>query len=121
MRHIRRSIFIIFVAVCVVLSVFVRMSAKVSAADALAGDVDGNGTVDINDVTYLYYHYTMDANDYPINSGLNVDYDNNGKKNKDDATYLLYHLLFRDMNKNKYPLNASNKGSIGDDWTPDVI
>ena len=57
----------------------------------VAGDTDGNGTLDADDAIYLLYHVYFPS-DYPLDTPC--DYNNDGKTDSDDAIYLLYHIYF---------------------------
>lgn len=65
----------------------------------ILGDLDGNETVDDEDVIYLLWH-TLMPNDYPVNQ--NVDYDGNSNVDDEDVIYLLWHTLMPD----DYPLKS---------------
>ncbi len=64
------------------------------------GDLDGNGTVNQDDVVYLLLHTMFGDGAYPlgVRSG---DMDRNGTTNQDDVVYLLLHTMF---GENAYPL-----------------
>ena len=64
----------------------------------LKGDVNGNGTVDLDDAIYLLYHVNF-SETYPVDQS--VDFNGDGKEDLDDAIYLLYHVNFKDT----YPLH----------------
>lgn len=77
------------------------VSGKIIIANAIRGDVDGNGKVNSADAIYLLYHVTWGSEEYPINQ--NGDMDGNGKVNSNDAIYLLYHVMF---DANDYPIDS---------------
>ena len=62
------------------------------------GDVDTNGTIDVDDVLSLLWNVLF-PEEYPI--GVNADFDNNDTVDVDDVLTLLWHVLFPD----EYPLN----------------
>lgn len=63
----------------------------------IPGDIDGNETVDVEDVLALLWHVLF-PEDYPINA--EADFDGNGMVDVDDVLTLLWHVLFPD----DYPL-----------------
>ena len=65
--------------------------------DLLKGDLDGNGSVDDEDVIYLLWH-TLMADEYPVNQP--VDFDGNNSVDDEDVIYLLWHTLM----PTEYPL-----------------
>lgn len=67
----------------------------------VAGDSDGDGTVNTDDAIYLLYNVMFGDEDYSVNQ--NCDFDGNGKVNTDDAIYLLYHIMFGGED---YPLHG---------------
>ena len=62
------------------------------------GDIDGNGTVDVDDVLALLW-YVLFPEDYPIDA--EADFDHNGSTDVDDVLTLLWYVLFPE----DYPLN----------------
>ena len=58
----------------------------------IAGDVDSNGIVEINDAIYLLYYTSFGNSMFPIYQ--NCDFDKNGLINIQDAIYLLYYISF---------------------------
>ena len=56
----------------------------------LPGDLDGNGSVDDEDVIYLLWH-TLMSDEYPVDQ--DVDYDRNNSVDDEDVIYLLWHTL----------------------------
>lgn len=83
------------------LYVFEMMAASLNVTvenSILAGDLDGNESVDIDDAIYLMMN-TIFPDMYPVpQSG---DFDGNGITDIDDAIYLMMYTIFPDM----YPLN----------------
>ena len=65
---------------------------------AIPGDIDGNETVDVDDVLALLW-YVLFPDDYPIEA--KADFDGNGSTDVDDVLTLLWYVLFPD----DYPLN----------------
>ena len=65
--------------------------------ESIPGDLDGNGSVDDEDVIYLLWH-TLMADEYPVDQ--NVDFDQNGSVDDEDVIYLLWHTLM----PKEYPL-----------------
>ena len=59
---------------------------------SISGDMDGNQSVDNNDVAYLLWH-TLFPEDYPVSPELG-DLDSNGVIDNLDVEYLLWHTLF---------------------------
>lgn len=64
------------------------------------GDIDGNGTVDQDDVVYLLLHTMFGEGAYPLGT-RSGDVDRNGTVDQDDVVYLLLHTMF---GENAYPL-----------------
>ena len=69
----------------------------VSIANAVKGDVSGDGVINSNDAIHLLY-YSLIPDRYEVNQ--NCDFDGDGHVNSNDAIYLLYHTLIPD----RYPL-----------------
>ena len=65
---------------------------------AIAGDIDGNENVDVDDVLSLLW-YVLFPDDYPIE--VDADFDHNGSTDVDDVLTLLWYVLFPE----DYPLN----------------
>ncbi len=65
----------------------------------IPGDIDGNETVDVDDVLALLW-YVLFPEDYPIEA--EADFDGNSAVDVDDVLALLWHVLFPD----DYPLEA---------------
>lgn len=63
----------------------------------IPGDIDGNETVDVDDVMALLWHVLF-PEDYPINA--EAYFDGNGTVDVDDVLALLWHVLFPE----EYPL-----------------
>ena len=57
----------------------------------LAGDVDSDEQVDLDDAIYLLYYVNFPST-YAVNQS--VDFDGSGKVGLNDAIYLLYHVNF---------------------------
>jgi len=64
--------------------------ATLTVPGKTAGNLDGNGVIDEDDVIYLLQHVLMSA-DFPVEQ--DVDYDNSGTVDEDDVIYLLQHVL----------------------------
>ena len=62
------------------------------------GDVDMNGSIDVDDVLALLWNVLF-PEDYPIE--VDADFDSNGATDVDDVLTLLWHVLFPE----DYPLN----------------
>ena len=60
-------------------------------ASYLAGDVNGNKFIDMDDALHLLFHINFPAS-YSVNQP--VDFDGNGKLEAEDALYLLFHINF---------------------------
>ena len=71
--------------------------------NAILGDIDGDDTVDQDDVVYLLLYTMFGENFYPLNNAPG-DIDCNGKIEQDDAVYLLLHTMFGEA---FYPLNKA--------------
>ncbi len=69
----------------------------------IAGDVNGDGKVDQDDVVYLLLHTMFGEAFYPLNNAPG-DIDGNGKIQQDDAVYLLLHTMFGEA---FYPLQRT--------------
>lgn len=65
----------------------------------LLGDIDGNGSVDIDDAILLL-QYSIFPDFYPIEYPGNVDFDKNESIDIDDAVLLLQYSIFPDF----YPI-----------------
>ncbi len=63
----------------------------------IPGDIDGNETVDVDDVLALLW-YVLFPDDYPIDA--EADFDKSGSVDVDDVLTLLWYVLFPD----EYPL-----------------
>ena len=66
--------------------------------ERIPGDIDGNETVDVDDVLALLW-YVLFPDDYPIEA--EADFDGNGSTDVDDVLTLLWYVLFPE----EYPLN----------------
>jgi len=66
----------------------------VEKLDRLPGNLDGNETLDEDDVIYLLQHVLM-PEDFTVTEQVNYD-DNNDVVDEDDVIYLLQHLLMPD-------------------------
>ncbi len=67
------------------------------AENFIAGDVDGNEELDLDDAIYLLFHMNFPAL-YPVTQ--EVDFDASGVFDIEDVFYLLYHINFPD----RYPI-----------------
>lgn len=65
-----------------------------------AGDIDGNGSVDIDDAILLFRH-SMLPETYPIDYAENTDFNKDGKLDIDDAILLFRHSMLPDL----YPID----------------
>ena len=65
--------------------------------ERIPGDIDGNETVDVDDVLALLWNVLF-PDDYPIE--VEADFDHNGSTDVDDVLTLLWHVLFPE----DYPL-----------------
>ena len=72
---------------------------KVSVRLQKLGDIDGNGTVDIDDAILLFQH-SMLPELYPISYAGNVDFNKDGTVDIDDAVLLFQYSMLPDL----YPL-----------------
>lgn len=75
----------------------VLSSEHVEGTLPVTGDVDGSGTVDVDDAIYLLFHVLF-GEGYEVNQSC--DFDGTGEVDVDDAIYLLFHVLVGDG----YPL-----------------
>ena len=71
----------------------------VEAPDELLGDIDGNGTVDIDDAILLFQHSVL-PDIYQIEYKGNIDFDKNGAVDIDDAILLFQYSVLPDI----YPI-----------------
>ena len=69
------------------------------APDELLGDIDGNGTVDIDDAILLFQHSVL-PDIYQIEYKGNIDFDKNGAVDIDDAILLFQYSVLPDI----YPI-----------------
>ena len=72
----------------------------VDAPEYLAGDINLDNTLDLQDAIYLFRH-TMLSDVYPLNYKGNVDFEADGEINLQDAIYLFRHTMLGDM----YPIS----------------
>ena len=72
---------------------------KGSTVTFLLGDIDGNGSVDIDDAILLL-QYSIFPDFYPIEYTGNVDFDKSGEIDIDDAILLLQYSIYPDF----YPI-----------------
>ena len=70
-----------------------------AAPDELLGDIDGNGTVDIDDAILLFQHSVL-PDIYQIEYKGNIDFDKNGAVDIDDAILLFQYSVLPDI----YPI-----------------
>ena len=90
-------------------------AVPVQAADYVAGDIDGNGKTDQEDVAYLLLYTMYGESRYPLNSAP-AETDQNGTVNQDDAVYLLLYIMFGET---FYPLPGEEAPPIpGVNGTP---
>ena len=75
----------------------IKIQVVIRRLGVIPGDLDGNDSVDDEDVIYLLWH-TLMPTDYAVNQ--NVDFDHNGSVDDEDVIYLLWHTLM----PNDYPL-----------------
>ncbi len=61
----------------------------------LAGDIDGNGSVDLDDAILLLQH-SMFPDDFNVDYDMDMDFVSDGSLNLEDAIYLLQHSMFPD-------------------------
>lgn len=76
----------------------VSTSYTVEVWDYIPGDIDGNLTVNKEDVMQLLWHVSFPEM-YPIH--IPADYTGDGKVDKEDVMQLLWHVSFPEM----YPIN----------------
>ena len=69
----------------------------ISVGGSVAGDLDGDSTVDNRDVEYLLWH-TLYPEDFPITA--DADFNGDNAIDNQDVEYLLWHTLFPET----YPL-----------------
>lgn len=78
-----------------------------SCADcAVVADMDGNGTIGIDDAIHLLFHINF-SDSYPLSGTAIADIDQNGVAETDDAIYLLFYVNFPDT----YPLPSCPTGN----------
>ena len=98
MKRIAVLLLLLCVSLCLVARVEISAVPTVQNNTAhVAGDLDGDQTVNNKDVEYLLWH-TLFPDTYPIEQ--NADFDGDGAVNNKDVEYLLWHTLFPDT----YPL-----------------
>lgn len=91
-----------------------------SAAEAVAGDVNGDGEKTSDDAVYLLYNVLFGDEEYPIE--ISCDYNSDGVVTAADAVYLMNNVLFGDE---EYPLDKADVGMGDQDdgfggWIPIV-
>lgn len=103
-----------------IFSLMVFTFVGASAAEAVAGDVNGDGEKTSDDAVYLLYNSLFGDEEYPIE--IFCDYNNDGVITAADAVYLLNNCLFGDED---YPLgDVDGDVGMGDsdegfgDWIP---
>lgn len=92
-----KKVFGFLLAFALVLGVFAMIPRKAFAADAIVGDMNGDGVVTDADAIHLLYH-TFFPDEYPLNQSGDMNQD--GSVTDADAIHLLYHTFFPD----EYPL-----------------
>lgn len=73
------------------------------ALNFLVGDVDGDGTVSMDDAVYLLLHTMFSEDNYPLYAPGDID--RSGVIEEEDAVYLLLYVMFGEA---YYPLTAAN-------------
>jgi hypothetical protein len=86
-----------FLTLCLLLMLLALCIVPVSADGPIPGDLDGNGSIDNQDVEFLLWH-TLFPEDYPLTA--NGDLTGDGEVNNEDVALLLWHTLFPEA----YPL-----------------
>ena len=88
---------------CLILTALcaIFLSVPALATGSMAGDFDGNGSVDNQDVEYLLWH-TLFPEDYTLTA--DADFDGDSTVDNRDVEYLLWHTLFPE----DYPLTHTH-------------
>ena len=86
-----------FLTLCLLLMLLALCIVPVSADGPIPGDLDGNGSIDNQDVEFLLWH-TLFPEDYALTA--DADFDQNGSVDNQDVEFLLWHTLFPE----DYPL-----------------
>lgn len=90
MKRINKSVVFVIMALLCVLTI------SVSAKTEVLGDVDLNGSVDMNDAVLLLQH-SLFPDIITIGYTGSVDFTNDGEVDMNDAIFLLQHSMFPDL------------------------
>ena len=92
MRNNMKKIPLIITALLLISAIFVPGASAAKLATTIRGDADGNGKVNINDVTAIQRHCAQLETLMAKKQTLAADVDGNGYITIDDATYIQEYL-----------------------------